>query len=88
MQKHRGRSKSPVKLNHPTTHITTGPNQVWTWDITYLYSYIRGMYYKLYMVMDIFSRKIVGWEVWGRIWELAAALMKELLLMKKSEVNH
>lgn len=85
MQKHRGRSKSPVKVNHPTTHIATGQNQVWTWDITYLYSYIHGIYYKLYMVMDIFSRKIVGWEVWeAESGELAAALMERTIINEKT----
>ena len=64
MLQHRGSAKPPQKVNYPTTHISTAPNQVWTWDITFLHSYIRGLYYKLYMIVDIFSRKIVGWEVW------------------------
>lgn len=64
MQNHRGMAKAPKKTNHPTTYIASEPNQVWTWDITYLHSQIKGLYYKLYMILDIFSRKIVGWEVW------------------------
>lgn len=64
LQNHRGRSKVPGKTKMPETHIATVPNRVWTWDITYLNTGIRGNYYKLYMIMDIFSRKIVGWEVW------------------------
>ena len=64
MLHHRGRSKKPIKTKTPDTHIATGPNQVWSWDITYLNTSIRGIYYKLYMILDIFSRKIVGWEVW------------------------
>ncbi len=64
MQNHRGRSKQPSKSKAPDTHIATKPNQVWSWDITYLNTCVRGLYYKLYMIMDIFSRKIVGWEVW------------------------
>jgi transposase InsO family protein len=39
------------------------PNEVWSWDITYLNSAIRGAYYYLYLVEDIFSRMIVGWAV-------------------------
>ncbi len=39
------------------------PNQVWTWDITYLPSPIRGAYFYLYSIQDLFSRKIVGWTV-------------------------
>lgn len=64
MQHHRGRSRKPSKSKAPNTHIATGPNQVWSWDITYLNTSVRGLYYKLYMIVDIFSRKIVGWEVW------------------------
>jgi putative transposase len=44
--------------------VATAPNQVWSWDITYLNTSVKGLYYKLYMFLDIFSRKIVGWEVW------------------------
>ncbi len=64
MLKHRGKSKVPKKSKTPTTHIATAANQVWTWDITFLKSNIRGKYYKLYMAIDLFSRKIIGWEVW------------------------
>jgi putative transposase len=64
MQNHRGRSKPPKAHKEPETHIAYAPNRVWTWDITYLNTSTRGIYYKLYMIMDIFSRKIVGWEVW------------------------
>lgn len=62
-QHHRGRAKSPQKRTEPTTHIATAPNQVWSWDITYCPTFTRGKYYYLYMFEDIFSRKIVGWEV-------------------------
>jgi putative transposase len=36
---------------------------VWSWDITYLFSTIRGNFYYLYMFIDIYSRKIVGFSV-------------------------
>ncbi len=58
------RSKSRAKRNKkPKGYIITGPNQVWSWDITYLHSNIRGKFYYLYMIIDIYSRKIVGWRV-------------------------
>ena len=41
------------------------PNQIWSWDITYLKSAVRGQYYFLYLFMDIFSRKIVGFDVFN-----------------------
>ena len=59
---HRGRSKSPVKRD-PPSHVATAP-KVWSWDITYLNGPIKGHYFFLYMILDIFSRFIVGWEVW------------------------
>ena len=63
MNTHRNRSKEPVK-REATTHIATAPNQVWTWDITWLNASIKGQYYKLYLIIDMFSRLIVGYEVW------------------------
>jgi transposase InsO family protein len=59
----RGRSNPPRTVPKPEGFKATGPNQVWSWDITYLASIIRGSFYRLYLVLDIFSRKIVGWEV-------------------------
>lgn len=41
----------------------TGPGQVWSWDITDLYSPWRGKVFKAYKITDIYSRKIVGWRV-------------------------
>ena len=41
-----------------------GPNQVWSWDITKLKGPARGVYYLLYVIIDIFSRKVVHWEIW------------------------
>ena len=60
---HRGRTKAPIKRD-PPTHVATRPNQVWSWDITYIAGPIKGEYFYLYMILDIFSRFIVGWEVW------------------------
>lgn len=61
----RARSKPPVKREAPT-HIATAPNKVWTWDITWLNASIKGSYYKLYLILDMFSRLIVGHEVWEK----------------------
>lgn len=58
----RGRAKPP-QHHRPEELVASGPNQVWSWDITYLLSPIRGKYFYLYAVMDIFSRKIVGHAV-------------------------
>ena len=58
----RGRSQAP-KRTMPTTHVATAPNQVWCWDITWLPGPAKGMFFYLYLIMDLFSRKIVGWEI-------------------------
>lgn len=47
----------------PRALVATGPNQVYTWDITYLPTQVKGVFLYLYLVMDIYSRKIVGWQV-------------------------
>jgi len=65
-QNHRGRSQKPRKSTPPKGFCATGPNQIWTWDITWLPTCIRGMFFYLYMIVDVFSRKIVGWEVYNR----------------------
>lgn len=43
--------------------LATAPNQVWSWDITYLKGPARGVFYYLYVILDIFSRYAVGWTV-------------------------
>jgi transposase InsO family protein len=60
--RHRGRAKAPVR-RPPKAHIAKAPNQVWSWDITYLKSPVRGVFFYLYMVVDVWSRKVVGWAV-------------------------
>lgn len=60
---HRGKSKAPEKRAKPTSYDASGPNQVWCWDISYMPSGIRGLYWYLYAIIDIFSRKLVAWEV-------------------------
>lgn len=44
-------------------HRASRPNQVWSWDITWLPTTVRGVYLHLYLVMDVWSRRIVGWRV-------------------------
>ena len=60
---HRGRARPPRKARQPTTHVATAPRQVWSWDMTYLPAEVIGRWYYLYLILDIFSRKIVGFEV-------------------------
>lgn len=59
---HRGHVR-PAKRRRPKEHVACGPNQVWSWDITYLRSPVRGAFFFLYLAVDLYSRKIVGWRV-------------------------
>lgn len=59
---HRQLSK-PSKHHKPKAYTANGANQVWSWDISYLPTTIFGRYFYLYAVIDIFSRKIVGWSI-------------------------
>ena len=60
---HRGKNQAPRKVAKPEACKAAGPNEVWSWDITFLATTITGLFYRLYLVMDIYSRKIVGWEI-------------------------
>ena len=61
----RGSPRAANQLRHPAYHkpelLATGPNQVWSWDITKLLGPVKWTYYYLYVLLDIFSRYVVGW---------------------------
>lgn len=81
---HRGRSRATEKRSAPTSYTATGPNQVWSWDITYCASSVRGLYYYLYLIEDIYSRKIVGWEVHDKeCGEYAAQLLQRTVMREQ-----
>jgi putative transposase len=80
-QHHRGRAKPPVRRKPPTSYKASGPCEVWTWDITWMPGPVAGMFFYLYLIMDVYSRKIVGWEVHERASaELAAMLIRKAVL--------
>ena len=60
--------------------ISSGPNQVWSWDITKLAGPERGVYYELFVIIDIFSRYVVAWTVAAaETGELAEAFIADAL---------
>lgn len=75
---HRGRSH-PRVVARPKALQAMRPNELYSWDITYLLSSVRGQYFYLYMFLDIFSRKIVGWRVHGiQCADLSSKLLTEI----------
>lgn len=80
-QQHRGRAKPPTKRKPPTSYQAVGPCEVWTWDITWMPGAVAGMFFYLYLIVDIYSRKIVGWEVHEReSSEHAATLIRRAVM--------
>jgi transposase InsO family protein len=76
---HRGLTRAARKRCKPRALVSTQPDQIYCWDITYLPASIRGTYFYLYLFVDIFSRKIVGWQVYEReSSELAAQLLHDI----------
>jgi putative transposase len=59
----RGRARPPRRSRPPTTHIAIGPGEVWCWDVTFLPATVQGRWFYLYLILDLYSRKIVGFEV-------------------------
>lgn len=77
--KHRLKSKVPRVVKKPQPLIASKPNEIYSWDITYLPTNVRGVFYYLYLVLDIYSRKIVGWQVYdNESSALAADLIKDI----------
>jgi transposase InsO family protein len=86
---HRGRAAKPSSTKRPASYTANGPNQLWSWDITYLASTIKGHFFYLYLFMDIYSRKIVGWEVYeNESSEQAADVLRKSRLKEALPINH
>lgn len=63
---HRSESRPAQRRAKPEQLRATGPNQVFSWDVTYLPTRVKGIYLFLYMLVDVWSRKIVAWEIHDR----------------------
>lgn len=76
---HRRLEGVPQKRSKPRALTATQPDQVFCWDITYLPTCVRGSHFYLYLFVDLFSRKIVGWQVYDcESAELAAGLLQDI----------
>jgi len=85
---HRRLERPSSKRALPLALTARGPNQVASWDITYLPSAIRGQYWYLYAVLDLYSRKIVAWQVYAaESGEHAAGLMRDYVARESIAPN-
>ena len=80
------------QLRHPTYHkhelLATGSNQLWSWDITKLLGPAKWTYFYLYVILDVFSRYVVGWMLApAESSELATKLIKETILKQEVPPN-
>ena len=83
---YRGNSRPGHQHARPDELKATGPDQVYSWDITWLPTYIRGQSLFAYMIIDVWSRKIVCWEIHTReSVEIAEAMFKRLSREKDLE---
>lgn len=63
---HRSAQRPGQSRHTPRAVAATAPRQLFSWDITYLPTDIKGQHVYLYLFLDVFSRKIVGWQVYER----------------------
>lgn len=90
-----GRQKTPERKRQATTHKASEVNRLWSWDISWLPGPARGTWFYLYLMLDAYSRKIVGHEVYdSETGELASEFIEKaywrehLATQKKPLVLH
>lgn len=84
---HRRRERRNTSRVKPRALTATAPNQVYSWDITYLPTVIKGQYLYLYLFLDLFSRRIVGWQVFeSESSEHAADVLRDIC--RREGVSH
>ena len=60
---HRRHARAPHASHPPTTQVAQAPKQVWCWDMTFLPAIVAGRRFYLHLILDLYSRKIAGFEV-------------------------
>ena len=82
--RHRGAAQPAKARSKPRALQATAPGQLFSWDITYLPTEVKGIYFYLYLFMDIYSRKIVGWQVYNsESAELAGEVMRDICIRER-----
>ena len=86
--KHRRAERSPHKRSRPRALAATQADQLYSWDITYLPTQLRGALSYLYLFVDVFSRKIVGWQVFDcESAELASQLLLDICQRRRTALG-
>lgn len=84
---HRHKQQAATK-HKPTPLAAVKPNQIYSWDITYLPTTVQGIFFYLYLFMDIYSRKIVGWQIYAKqSSELASELIKDIAINENIQAD-
>lgn len=86
--KRRDGTRTPQRRHKPRALLATKPNQIYSWDITYLPTPVKGVHFYLYLVMDIYSRKIVGGQVYDvESSELAGEVLRDICARERIAPN-
>jgi transposase InsO family protein len=86
--RHRVAERPAQRRHKPRALCATAPNELFSWDITYLPTLVKGIYFYLYLFMDIFSRKIVGWQIYdAESSELASEVMRDICAREAIKPN-
>jgi putative transposase len=86
--RHRGAERPAERRHKPRALCATAPNQLFSWDITYLPTPVKGIYFYLYLFMDIFSRKIVGWQIYdAESSDLAGEVVRDICVRENIAPN-
>lgn len=77
--RHRHAVRPGQERSKPRALTATAPNQLYSWDITYLPTMVIGVHFYLYLFLDLYSRKIVGWQIYqDESSDLAAEVMRDI----------
>ena len=86
--KHRSAERPSQRRYKPRALSAVAPKQLFSWDITYLPTRVRGLYFYLYLFMDIFSRKVVGWQIYEtESSELASEVLRDICIQEQIAPN-
>jgi len=84
---HRHKQRPAIKVK-PKPLVAIEPNKIYSWDITYLPTTVQGIFFYLYLFMDIYSRKIVGWQIYKKqSSELASEIIKDIAINENIHPN-